>query len=282
MGFELGALLGNLGDGSQSFDSFPTDTWSVNIVGGPITVTSDNTNTYSSNGSLKSTTTALATFASAEFSHAYASCDDLYQRWWFEVGTHDIATYVSGKVSGGSQNAYLRAGLNGTAVGCYGLATDVYSRYRYSATLNSADNYEIILEVNRPFGGGAQTIHLDDVTTVIDPIQLFPEWDLKLKDELFMTDHQTVGGASPSYVWGFNKKWDVPLTHIEENQARLLNQWWQDMRPLLFTADTSDYTQQFIVTMTNKQTPMNNLSKVYHDEWRGTLELAAYDTSLIF
>jgi hypothetical protein len=194
------------------------------------------------------------------------------------VGTHDVALYISGIHTVDSATSYLRIGLNGSVVQSYGLST-TYDRVRYATTLNSAGLYEAVIEIN---GSSDGIVSIDDVTTVIDPIQLFPEWDLKLKDELYMADHQTVGGASPSYVWGFNKKWEVPLAHIEENQARLLNQWWQDMRPLLFTADTSDYTQQFIVTMTNNQTPMSNLSKVYHDEWRGTLELAAYDTSLVF
>ena len=277
MGFELGALLGNIGDGAQSFESLGS--WDVTSLG---------TNTFdvSNDDSGFQHSSDLSGFISVDsgqnglVTYNYATSNDVYNRWWFDVSTHNIVSYLwtinASNTATESGNLVFFANSESNPIS---ISTD-YQRHRIQVFANDTDDYRVALELNA--ANSKYQYYIDDLLTAIDVIDLFPEWSTQLKDELFLVDHQTIGGANPSYKWGFNKKWDLPLTHVEENEALLLNQWWQDTRPLLFTFDTSDTTQQFIVTMTNNKTPMNQFSRIYHDEWQGTLELSALSTGLSF
>ena len=277
MGFELGALLGAF-DGSQSFETL--NSWDVTSLNPAWTAINTDSLTHSSGLGMVIVNSNGAT---SYVKYNYTTSDDVMNRWMTDVNTHRIVSYFWESHS--SANLSYPSGVRvtvGSELLSFGNSSSItMQRHRIETFINSSSTFQFEIAIT-PLSVDRCEIYFDDILTTIDPITLHPEWDLKLKDELFMVDHQTIGGANPSYVWGFNKKWEVLLEHIEENEARLLNQWWQDMRPLLFTSDTSDYTQQFIVTMTNKETPMNNLSRIYHDEWKGTLELSAYNTSLVF
>lgn len=278
MAIELGVLLGEL-KGSQSFEQIGS--WSAISSAALVSISSNTTFTHSSFYS--GLVTALNVGGSGLGGAAvydYTASNDLYNRWWFRTDSHRVVSYfwnyLSPIVSSGGVTAYL--GSESVV-----LPTDSgFNRYRLETTLDNTDQYKFTLEFTNPNSGFSHVNYIDDVLTAIDVIDLHPERNLTLNDELFLGEHQTIGGANPSYKWGFNKKWKLPLEYLEENEALLINQWWQDTKPLLFTWDTSDTTAQFIVTMTNNQTPITQFNKPYHDNWRGTLELSAFDTSLVF
>jgi len=277
MTIELGALLGQL-HGSQSFEQIGS--WDDTSSASWVDINSSTNFVHSSTYSGLTTVINVGGIGGGFLKYNYTASNDVYDRWWFDVGSHRTVSYfwnyLPNAVSSGAVTAFLNSESMLLTV------NSEFERYRIETTMNSADIYELRFEFTTPASGFAHVTYFDDVLTAIDVIDLHPERNLRLRDELFMGGHQTIGGANPSYKWGFNKKWNLPLEYMEENEALLLNQWWQDTTPLMFTWDTSDTTQQFIVTMTNNQTPMTQFNKPYHHNWRGTLELSAFDTSLVF
>jgi hypothetical protein len=272
MTIELGALLGQL-QGSQSFERFGS--WDINSLA-PLSLYSlSSLQVHSSDLGLYTVTNQIAT---NYLTYNYAASNDYFDRLWFHQDTHTIVNYTWAAVPL-AEHSGTQIQINSTTLNTLPQNSDMM-RYRSEITISGSDlllQYLII-----PGDTNSNTIYFDDVLTVVDVIELCPERNLRLRDELFIGDHQTIGGANPSYKWGFNKKWSLPLEYVDENQALLLNQWWQDTTPLMFTWDTSDTEQQFIVTMTNNQTPMTQFNQPYHDNWHGTLELSAFDTSLVF
>ena len=277
MSIELGALLGQF-KGSQSFEQIGS--WDDTSSATWVDVNTSTNFVHSSTYAGLTTVINIGGVGGGFLKYNYTASNDVYNRWWFGTGSHNLVSYfwnyLPNAVSSGAVTAYLNSESALLTV------NSEFERYRLQTYMSSADIYELRFDFTTPASGFAHVTYFDDVLTAIDVIELTPERNLRLRDELFVGDHQTIGGANPSYKWGFNKKWNLPLEYVEENQALLLNQWWQDTRPLLFTWDTSDTTQQFIVTMTNNQTPMTQFNEPYHDNWRGTLELSAFDTSLVF
>jgi len=281
MGMEIGALLGSL-DGSQSFEHIGS--WDTGAGIQAFWILAPDSETHSSHlaSAFRSVESDTVFSGEAYIEYNYTSSNDVFKRWDTTVNTHRLVSYFWGRAAGSGSGYPASSNDTVSYLNSEFLALTHTAfpgvRNKIETYATSSDIYRLRFTIVKKF----KTHVLDDVTTAIDVLDLYPERDFKFKDEIFTGEHETLGGGNPSYKWGFNKKWSVPLKYLPEDQARLINQWWQDTTPLMFNADTSDDTQLFAVVLTNKDQPMTNVNKPYHYEWDGTLELSALSPGLVF
>ena len=85
----------------------------------------------------------------------------------------------------------------------------------------------------------------------------------------------TLGGKSYDYGWGAYQVLRLGLHHVNSQDQALLNQWWQQGRPLGITLDTSAWPSTVTGLLTNKEVPIGALQPPYSNVYQGTLQLEA-------
>lgn len=143
-----------------------------------------------------------------------------------------------------------------------------------------------LLEIglDRVAGPGAPAaFFLDDALTQIDPVVLHPEWALEDQSEALQAQHRTQSGRLQAVTWGRYWALSLPLRWLSDQDAGLLNWWWELRAPLAFTLDSSDAAAVRVCRITNPRQPISRRMRPYADRWSGSLTLESLDEgSLVY
>ena len=281
--FTLGCLLGQY-DRAQSFD--------VASVGAPYTTNVGcwefsagsgdfiaGTDVHSSGQSLRWNATSSAPNREL-FRYDYRGSNDAYGRWFPDVTTHAMrADYWARETT---------AAMSGTAYQDFGdIPGDVHRYIPYVGVGLAAIRAEGVWVFSGGVGGplimfkhagGGATIQfvVEDMLTQVDPITLYPEYEFLEHSRLLAARHRTQGGVLHTYQWTRHFAWQVPLRFLSNSYADLINWWWVNGYPLVFTLDTSDQATNYTAKIVNETQPIGSKIKPYVyglDGWAGVLEL---------
>lgn len=105
-------------------------------------------------------------------------------------------------------------------------------------------------------------------------VSLYPEYDFKEKDKKTEVRDRTPSGAEYVYKFGSYGGRSFGVTWVDSSTKAIVNSWWVSNTALLFMREGD--TAVFSCRLTNDNTPVNQLMKPYHDQWKGTIELETY------
>jgi len=274
-GFEIGVLLGAYG-GGQSLEH--VSSWALQTVACSFSIqTSD---VHSSAYSAKLEVYSRDSEGSTELAlrYQYAVANDAYERWSSEVNTHAMVSYAWARIdtAANSGNITVRTGVSCTHLGYSASPT----RYRLGGNISSASG--IVFDVYRDPSVDSYAVYLDDVLTVADVINLTPDLDVFRGTKQHRQDAKGLGGTYLSYAWGEEYRWTVQVRYMPDSERNLLNRWWKNGWPVMFTWDGSDTSQTFVGVLDGQEPPVQQLMAPYGDLWAGTIRVTALGGSLVF
>ena len=269
MAYELGILLGEYA-GSQSFEN--VGSWDLQTTQSSLTLETTNTHSSTQNANI-----LVSSGANGALSYNYAANNDLYDRWFTGVTTHTVVTYFWGRASASANSGDVTAVSSSDSVPI--AFSNSLDRYRLETQITSETGISLDFDVTS-FTGADFNYYIDDVVNAVDVIELHPDLSFNELANQNVALHTSLKGRETAFLWGQYGAWDVPLTHVNDLQASLMNQWWRDSRNLYFTFNTSDTNNMFIVRIVNETNPFISVSRPYNNYFAGTLKLETVHYSL--
>lgn len=277
-GFELGVLLGEYG-GGQSFEHVSSWSKLLDQCSVSFGVT---TNVHSSPSGLRVEVYSHG-FTTDGLFYDYDVPGDAQSRWSPAVNTHNIVSYVWARIDTAAHSGDTIFTL-GTAVGetvAYIPHADTLQRTRLTNNVTSGDSltradFEFTLSQN------SYSFYADDLLVAADVITLHPDRDVTRAPQQIRSDAYGLGGTVLSYRWGEEHRFTLQVRYMPSSEKDLINRWWANGFPLLFTFDGSDTSQTFVTVLEGIGAPFTHLMRPYPDLWEGTLRLRALTGGLVF
>ena len=271
MSTEIGELLGQY-RGGQSFES--VNSW--NNVTNQCSFSVQDTNVHSSANSAR---IEVYSHGNGVLSYDYDQTDDIITRWSPDVTTHRMVAYGWARIDTAGNSGDVTAVFTDTT---YPIPFDAdMQRFRLESDVTSNDSLTLEFSVET-LATGSYSIFIDDILTAIDVVDLNISRESLDNRILRQTHHTTISGRETFYSWGEHGKWSVPVDFMTEQEARYINLWWRDNRPLMFTMDTSDTANMFVVHLINRSQIFGRMNAPYYDLFHGVLELEVLHDSLDF
>ncbi|MAE81156.1 MAG: hypothetical protein CMB80_00365 [Flammeovirgaceae bacterium] len=268
---ELGELLGQY-RGGQSFES--VNSW--NNATNQCSFSVQATNVHSS---ANSALIEVYSYGNGTLSYNYDQTDDIVTRWSPDVTTHRIVAYGWARINTAGNSGDITAVFTDAT---YPIPFDAaLQRFRLETNITSDDSLKLDFSIET-LSTGSYAFYADDILTAVDVIDLNISRDTEDDRTLRQTHHATISGRETFYSWGEHGKWQIPIELITEQEARFINLWWRDNRPLMFTMDTSDTANMYVVHLINRAYPFARMNEPYYDLFHGVLELETLHDSLDF
>ena len=111
-------------------------------------------------------------------------------------------------------------------------------------------------------------------------VELYPEWDMKIRKAKIQDAHRTTDGSLYMYKWVIGgtgpayTEFEVPLMHIDSGTKDQLESWWLSNQSLYFVEDGS--SESHIVRIIGDEFGFEENVKPYKDLFKGTLKLSTY------
>ncbi len=275
MTIELGVLLGAYG-GPQSFES--VGSWNHLISTSSFYVGQSEVHSSPAGARLDVFSRGGAAVA---FQYDYRKADDLFERWSPDVTTHRLVAYGWQRIDMAAHSGAVSFTL-GTGAGEFDRVPfdAALVRQRVEIQVTSADS--IILQYQRSAAADSFSLHVDDVLTAADVIDLHPDWDAEQRRVLEAGRHFTAGQQMRGYTWHHRMAFELPLRTVTGSEAELMNRWWRNGWNLAFTLDSSDAAATWVVRIANAGPPFSGFAAPYQDAQDGVLQLAGLSNGLDF
>lgn len=105
-------------------------------------------------------------------------------------------------------------------------------------------------------------------------VSICPDWNFSKEDEKVQHRHKAVSGIHEVYKYGDFDARKFDLRYVSSSDAAIINSWWHSNAELLFT--NNGYSDVFSCMITNRNIPIGQVIKPYHDQFKGTIELGEY------
>ena len=273
MTIELGVLLGGYG-GPQSFES--VGSWDHFASASSFFVGQSEVHSSPAGARLD----VFSNGAGADaVRYDFAQSNDAYERWSPDVTTHRLVSYLWGRVDTAAFSGQAAAELADVSSAIFPEAAGL-QRVRLEAQVTSADAVQ--LDIRRLASIDSYALHIDDVLTAVDVVDLHPGWDTTQQRVLEAGRHFTAGQQMRGYSWHHRMAFELPLRTVPGSEAELINRWWRNGWNLAFTLDSSDAAATWVVRIANAGPPFSGFAAPYQDAQDGVLQLAGLSNGLDF
>ena len=275
MTIELGVLLGAYG-GPQSFES--VGSWQTGPSASSFYVGQSEVHSSPAGARLDVFSRGGAIDA---FQYDYRKADDAFARWSPDVTTHRQVAYVWHRIDTAAHSGQMRFGI-GNVSSSFDFVpfAAVLVRQRVEALTTSTG--VIFMRYRREAAVDSFSLHVDDVLTAADVIDLNPTWDTTQQRVLEAGRHFTAGQHMRGYLWHHRMAFELPLRTVPGSEAELMNRWWRNGWNLAFTLDSSDAAATWVVRIANAGPPFSGFATPYQDAQDGVLQLAGLSNGLEF
>ncbi len=105
-------------------------------------------------------------------------------------------------------------------------------------------------------------------------VALHPEYNYIRDHQKIESSIRTQAGNMFRYNFGKWLRWRFSVSHMETEEAELINRWWQNNTPLFWEDGTA--TPLYQVILVNRRIPLGQHVLPYANRYRGKIELESY------